>query len=219
MIISNEQAKLKQYFNEWYNKVKNPDKCLFCEGHKIWKNGNNIRTATLIYMGIIIFVDDLVCPRFKCSLCRKSWQLRPPEIVPHKHFQMCIISQAISHYLFEDDSTLKKEARNHKCSQRTVARWICWLSTIAKPSVLQKHIVEAVGAIIPNAPILRNFLHRSCGKLDEKLNRVAEILSLLEVLASAWKLEPPGLRAVFNKIVGEHVHVSTYAQPIIPELA
>lgn len=50
------------------------------------------------------------------------------------------------------------------------------------------------------------------------LERAAEVLALMERLCSGWELEPPGLRAVVRRLVGERSGIGTYARPAIPEL-
>jgi len=99
------------------------------------------------------------------------------------------------------------------CSRRTVGRWLRWVPRLAEPAVLLCRIVDAVDAVV--VPKLRATAKQG----SDLLRRAAEMLGLLEYLASATGLEPPGLRGVLCHVLRGRTGIATYARPLIPELA
>jgi len=132
-----------------------------------------------------------------------------------------VVARAVSRYLFEGRSTQTRVAAEHGCSRRTVGRWIRWVAAIAEPAMVMKKVLRAVDA--PVVPRLRNVAQcarKARGGIGAAvLERAAEVLGLLEDLGSALRLEPPGLRAVLERVVGNRARVATYARPLIPEFA
>lgn len=219
-----EIKKAAQAFEErwrwYYENVQRPGQCIYCGGARINFNGSRKRSASVLIVAAVVYLAELCCRRVKCAECKKSWTLRPPELVAHKHFQLCVTARAVSRYLFDPDSTLSGVGSEHNCSRKTVKRWLGWTAAMAEPAVLMRKLVEAADA--PLVPRLR-----AVGRLARKarnavgrgvLERAAEVLALMECLCSAWGLEPPGLRAVLQRVVGDRIGIGTYARPAIPEL-
>jgi transposase-like protein len=167
-----------------------------------------------------VHLTDIPCRRVKCSACKRSWTLRPPGLLPNKHYQGCVIASAVQQHVLRGDS-LEQVARDHGCSRRQVGRWSTLTAAMADPAVLASMLVEAVDAVVLPAKYeiakrlqaLRNETRRRV------LERAAQVLALAEALASALALEPPGLRAILERFLAGRTGVGTYRRPAIPELA
>jgi hypothetical protein len=220
MEITQTVERLKQAWAEFHRDVARPDECLFCQGKAVWFNGSRLRAASVLIAAAVIYLTDIPCRRVKCKDCGKSWTLRPPGLCPHKHFQLCVVSDALERDLLESDVTQEDVAEDLGCSVPTVRRWRRWISCLAEPAQLQALLVRAVGApILPRLPRLADSIrtagNAACRHVRE---RAAQVLALIEVLGSAWGCEPPALRAVFERVVGNRTGLATYASPIIPEV-
>ena len=216
---ANATEDLAARWRDYADGVRKPRSCMHCGATRLWWDGRPTRTASVVCAGEVAHITGIVCRRVKCGVCKQSWRLRPPGMVPHKHYQLCVVAQASNRYVFSEQSTLTSVAAELGCSRRTVARWLGWLAAIAEPAVLLQRVLEAVDA--PVVP--RRVAHRA-GKARGAIGRallarVAEVVGLCEVLGSAWRLEPPGLRAVVERVLGNRSGVATYARPVIPELA
>ncbi len=149
-----------------------------------------------------------------------SWTLRPPGLLPNKHYQLCVIASAMSQYL-HGGASMESVAAAHDCSRRTIGRHAPWIAEIADPAVLAAKVVEAVDALV--LPTAREIAKRLRALRDETRRRIVEraarVLALMEALASAMGLEPPGLRSVVEHFLAGRTDVGTYRRPAIPELA
>jgi hypothetical protein len=159
----------------------------------------------------VAHLTDVLCRRVKCGDCHTSWTLRPPGLLAHKHFQMCVVARATSRYVFEAGLSLQAVAKRYACSRRTVGRWLSWLVAIAHADVLLGLILRATGV-----PVL---VRAEPAKPSRTAKLVAEMLELFESLASGWSHEPPGLRSVLERVLADRAGVGTYRCPLIPELA
>lgn len=213
---------IEQRWRLYYENAQPPRQCIYCGDSRVNFNGSRKRSASVLVLTVVVFLAELLCRRVKCGQCHKSWTLRPPELVAHKHFQLCVVAHAVSGYLFDPAGTLSGVATEHGCSRKTVKRWLGWTAAIAEPETVLRKVVEAT-----EAPLVPP--ERAVTQLDRKarsttvwsvvLERAAEVLALMERLCSGWQLEPPGLRAVVRRVVGERSGIGTYARPVIPELA
>ncbi len=215
---ADEIEALRARWIEYAASVAKPRACVYedCEGTRIAWNGSRVRGASVLLEGHVVHLADLPCRRAKCGVCKRSWTLRPPGMVPHKHYQPCVAARAVAQYVAQEQASLEQVARRHGCSRRTVARWVAWVAALVDPAVVLSKIVEVVDAPLrPSWSPWTRVLERA----RPLVRRAAEVLGLLEDLASAWRLEPPGLRAVLERVVGDHSGVATYARPLIPEFA
>jgi transposase-like protein len=218
--VEKTAQQIEQRWRQHYEKAQRPRQCIYCGDTRVNFDGSRKRSASVWVLTVVVYLAELLCRRVKCAACHKSWTLRPPELVAHKHFQPCVAARAVSRYLFEPDGTLTRVASEHSCSRQTVKRWLNWTAAIAEPATLLCKVVEAADApvVLPVREVgqagrkARNALGR------ELLARAAEVLALMESLCSAWSLEPPGLRAVLRRVIGERSGIGTYARPVIPEL-
>lgn len=204
----------------YYENAQIPRQCIYCGDTRVNFNGSRKRSASVLIVTVVVFLAELMCRRVKCGGCHKSWTLRPPELVAHKHFQLCVVAHAVSRYLFDPGSTLSGVATEHGCSRKTVKRWLGWTAAIAEPETVLSKVVEAVEApLVPRLRAVAAVTRKARGVLGRVvLERAAEVLALMERLCSAWELEPPGLVAVVRRLVGERSGIGTYARPVIPEL-
>ncbi len=132
-----QQAKheLEQRWRSYYQNAEKPRQCILCESGRIWFNGSRSRGASVMVMGAVVYIAELLCRRVKCSECKTSWTLRPPEVIARKHYQLSVVSQALSGYLFEPDASLSCVAEQYGCSRQTVNRWVGWTAAIARPEI------------------------------------------------------------------------------------
>jgi hypothetical protein len=218
--VEKTAQELQERWRRYYENAEKPGQCIFCGGTRISWDGSRKRSASVLVLTVVVYVAELLCRRVKCAACRTSWTLRPPELVAHKHYQLCVASRATSRYLFEPGGTLTGVGSEHNCSRKTVKRWLGWTAAMAEPAIVMRKVLEAVDA--PLLPRLRPVAQLARKARDAVgravLRRAAEVLGLMESLCSAWGLEPPGLRAIVKHVVGERSGIGTYARAAIPEL-
>lgn len=218
--VEKTTRKIEQRWRDYYENVEIPRQCIYCGDSRVNFNGSRKRSASVLVLTVVVFLAELICRRVKCAACHKSWTLRPPELVAHKHFQLCVAARAVSRYLFDPGGTLTGVGLEHNCSRKTVKRWLGWTAAIAEPETLLRKAVEAADAplVPPLRPVAAVDRKARVALWSVVLERAAEVLALMERLCSAWQLEPPGLRAVMRRVVGERSGIGTYARPVIPEL-
>jgi hypothetical protein len=130
------------------------------------------------------------------------------------------MAAAASRHLFAGDAQEQVAAR-HGCARRTVGRWLRWIADCADPGALGARLLAAVGA--PVLPRLRALAPRLRALRDGArralLERAAAVLELLEALALAWGLEPPGLRGVLEPGLAGRGRILPHGTLLVPELA
>ncbi len=212
---------IKDVWQRFFDTVAAPRECIFCPlGHVVF-NGVAERSASVLLAGLVVYVGSVLCRRVRCQECRVSWRLYPPGLMPRRHFQACVVAQATSQHLFEADSTQEAVAAAHRCSRRTVSRWLGWVSALASPAQLLAEIVARIDApVLPGARAVadlsrkgRDAAHRAI------LEKAAEVTVHLEALAMAMRLPPPGLQSVMEPVLAAAPRLSTYARPFIPDFA
>lgn len=221
MSVIDAAKRLKSAWDTFVRKVEKPSACIFCGHRRVWWNGGRTRSASVRTSEGNIHLAQVRCRRVKCADCLRSWVLRPPGIAPHRHYQLCVVASAVSHYLFDREATQATVAQEHQCSERTVGRWMRWIARVAEPAILQRMLLEAT-----RNPILVPFREvanlarkaRNAARL-EILPRAARVLAAFETLGAAMGMEPPGLRGVLDRVLGQRSRMATYRNPIIPELA
>jgi hypothetical protein len=129
--------KFKELCDRFFETVKKPSHCPFCQGLRIYWNGHRERTASVMADDGVVHLTGILCKRVKCANppCRKSWTLRPPGLMARCHYQICVVASAMRQWLFEPHSTLTAVARAHQCCRRTVGRWLRWIRGIAAAAV------------------------------------------------------------------------------------
>ena len=101
-----------------------------------------------------------------------------------------------------------------------MGRWIKWMAEMANPSILIPLIVDlSKETIIPKVHKVAGILIKVRGTAKAILESAASNLCLLESLSMACGFEPPGLRSVVLDVIRNRDRVTTYIDPIIPELA
>jgi len=214
---------LKREWQAFNATVAKPGQCLFCGGRRLWWNGWRQRTASVLVGEQVVHVEEVACRLVKCGLpsCGRSWTLRPPGLVPQRHYQLCVVARAASSYLFDPEATQEQVAVSMACARRTVGRWLGWLAGIASPADLLRHVVEA--SDVAEIPPLREVaaLGRKARSAARKavLESAARVLCLVEALGQALSLPPPGLRAVVERVLAGRSGVTTDHSPRILEFA
>lgn len=220
MEASNDVAQVHPAWARFVDEVARPARCLECAHPRVHWDGFAERTATVQVDDRAVHVTGIRCRRVRCASCHARRLLRPAGLVPRRHYQLCVVAEAASQHLFAGDAQERVAAR-HGCSRRTVGRWLRWLADCADPGALGSQLLAAVGspilprlrALAPRLRSLRNTARRAV------LERAAAVLELLEALALASGLEPPGLRGVVEHVLAGRDRITTYRAPIIPELA
>ncbi len=223
MKITEKVDQLKGRWKRFAEQARKPAQCIFCAGQKIWWNGMRQRSASILVEGMGIYINEVLCPRVKCAAadCHKSWTLRPRGLFPQRHYQLCLVGQGLSDYLFDPASSLEKVAEACTCSERTVRRWVSWAASVTDPQALERRILESVGHPMLAAlrTISARFQRYCCRKQQHVLSRAGQVLCLLEALGQARGYEPPGLRGVLTAVVTNRYRLTTYRDPVIPDFA
>lgn len=221
MSLTDAVQHLKSDWDTFTCKVVRPENCLFCGALRVWWNGYRERTASVSFEGVVHFLTGIRCRRAKCRDCHHGWTLIPPGLSPNRHYQLCVVASAASNYLFDSNATQATIAQEHQCSERTVGRWLRWVSQLAAPGVLQRQLLELTGApILAQDPDVKNLVRKARhGNRRDSLPLAAQILALFEALGVAMGMEPPGLRGVLERVIGNRSRIATYQTPLIPELA
>jgi hypothetical protein len=88
---------------------------------------------------------------------------------------------------------------------------------VAEPSAVARLVLDASEA--PVLPRIEVVIRRRWERVRGLVRGAAENLSLIEVLASARGMGPPGLSSVVESLLRGRDRVTTYASPAIPELS
>jgi hypothetical protein len=220
METSSDVARIQPAWARFAEEVVRPRCCRVCAHPRVHWDGWAERTATVRVGRRTVHVTGVRCRRARCARCRARWRLRPPGLLPRRHYQLCVVAEAASQHLFSGVAQ-QPVADQHGCSRRTVGRWLRWIADCADPGVLGSQLLAAVGApVLPRlralAPRLRALRNTARRQL---LERAATVLQLMEALGLAWGLEPPGLRAVIERAIAGAGRIPSYRAPLIPELA
>lgn len=214
---------LKREWQAFYAVVAKPGQCMYCGAASLWWNGWRHRTASVLVDGRVVHVEEVACRLVKCgnAQCGRSWTLRPPGLAPQRHYQLCVVAQAASSYLFDPAASRERVAVSLGCARRTLGRWLEWLAGIAAPADLVRHVVEASEtAEIPHMPEVAALAQKAgSGARRQILVNAARVLCLLEALGHALSLPPPGLRAVVELVLAGRSGVTTGRSPRILDFA
>ncbi|MFQ5976227.1 MAG: hypothetical protein ACE5J5_07935 [Candidatus Hydrothermarchaeales archaeon] len=213
--------KFKEQWDRFFETVEKPSGCIFCEGSRIYWNGQRERTASVLIGDEVVYLIDILCKRVKCANleCKKSWTLRPPGLMPRRHYQLCIVAHGASKFLFDSHATLTSVADEHQCSRRTVGRWLKWISGIAEPSELIRRLFYISKK--PTNTFLKvwEILRKAASTSKKMFKRTAKNFCILEALGTAYGYEPPAFRGVIEAAISNRDRITTYRYPFIPELA
>lgn len=220
MIESPNKARHRQEeYQRFYDEAPRPAGCPYCGFGRIHWDGSSVRSASIGEDGATVYIPRIPQRRAECVGCGKSWIVRPPGLVAHKHYQLCVVAKAACDYLFEPGATQARVADRHDCSSRTLSRWLRWVGQVASPAAIQARIL-AVTTETVLAPVLAvaNLARKARTALRRaELPAAAKVLCLFESLGVALGLEPPGLRSVIMATLRDRSRIATYARPRIPE--
>lgn len=196
-------VRLRASWVRYYHEVRRPRECVFCEATRIWWNGRRLRSGTGVLEDRAVTVARFPCRRVRCALCRKSWSLLPPGLVPGRHFDLAVGAAALSHYLFGQAASLALTARAWLMSARTLGRFRDWVAGLVAPATLQGLIAERAGAPILGKVLEVADLARKGKDAARRavLSRAAAVACLLESLAAAAGLGSPGLARLVSRAV------------------
>ena len=222
MAVEDQAARIGQGWEQFRLTAVKPETCVRCgRGDRICWDGHTVRTASVVDGDEVVHVPQVRCRRIKCKACEARWVHLPPGMIPRKHYQPCVVARATSRYLFDEHASQQQVAAAHGCSRRTVGRWLRWLGALAESAVLMSLVLEALDEVVlprlQEVAGLARKVRSAAGRLV--LERAAQVLQLLEALAMARRLEPPGLRAVLAPLLHGRAGWATYRDPLVPDLA
>jgi len=212
--------RVEDEFVRFYEERVLPATCTSCGRASIVWNGTGRRTASVLRGSVIVYVPDLPLARFVCS-CGKHGRLYPPGVVPYRHYQLCVVADAVVEALFDAGSSQAATARRVGCAPRSISRWLSWLAGIASPSDIQARLAEVVdGPILARSPdVAERWRDLVDTTRHQIVVRAGSVLALIEALGHAMRLAPPGLRSVVELLVAGRAGHTTLERPSIPELA
>jgi hypothetical protein len=221
MSLPKGSKEYKESWDQFFETVNKPGCCPFCQGSRIYWNGYRERSASVLDGDKVVYLSDVLCRRVKCAnrQCKKSWTLRPPGLMPGRHYQMGVVANAARHFLFDPHSTLTSVADAHQCCRRTLGRWLHWVAGIAKPSALICRL-RRLGALSRPEVFARRDTSRAMGTRSRKIfERTARVFGLLEALGRAHGYEQSPFARMIESILSGRGRVTPYRFPAIPELA
>jgi len=203
-------------WREFFDRDEIPAACRSCGDPHVTRDGTAERSAIVRQGEATVAIDGIRLRRVQCGECDTSWRLYPPGLLPRRRYQLCVVSEAVSTYLFDPEATRPAVAEVATCAVRTVGRWFRWVAGVAEPAQLQARLVEVLDeVVVPLFPdvVIRN---HAVGGL---LRRAATNLVGIETLARAIGLAPPGLASLVVALVAGRDGWTTYARPAVPEFA
>ncbi|MFH1627256.1 MAG: hypothetical protein ABIE47_00850 [Pseudomonadota bacterium] len=217
MSLHKGSEKFKEQWDHFFETVKKPCRCLFCQGRRIYWNGHRERSASVLEGDRVSYFTDILCRRVKCAnpACKKSWTLRPPGLMPRRHYQLCVVARATTQFLFQPHRTLTSVASAHQCCRRTVGRWLHWIAGIAKPSAL----IRRLCAVLAREAFATGDNSQVGGTTRKVFQRTARVFCLLEALGTAYGYPYPAFRGLIEAAINNRDCITTYRFPAIPELA
>ena len=218
MSLHKGTEELNKAWDHFSDTEDKPCSCPFCQGLRIYWNGYRERSSSVLKGERVVYLSDVVCRRVKCAnrQCKKSWTLRPPGLMPGRHYQLCVVASAAREFLFEPHSTLTSVAAAHQCCRRTVGRWLHWLAGIAKPSAL----IRRLGGISSTGVFAARDRSRRIGTPTRRVfERAARVFCLLEALGRACGCKDAPFGGMIEEILSGGDRITTYRFPVIPELA
>lgn len=197
MRIESPEEGLQRRWTQFCETLTKPLRCIACPGSRLTWKGWRTRGVSVLVDDQIVYDPAVPVRRVRCCDCRRSWTLEPPGVIPRKHYQLDVVAHAAAAYVFDPRATLEGVAATFQCARRTVGRWITWIGALASPAALLNRL-----ATLTQTPFVPR---RSPGPLDSRprhpcRERAAEALTLFEALGTALGTEPPGLRAVLERL-------------------
>lgn len=201
-------------WKEFFARDEIPKDCRSCGDPHIVRNGKAERSAIVRQGEKTVAIAGIVLQRVRCSDCSQSWRLYPPGLLPRRRYQLCVVSEAVSTYLFDPAATRPAAAAVATCAVRTVVRWLHWLAGVAEPGHVQARLVEVLDEVV--VPLFFDVVIRN-EAVGGLLRRAAANLVLIETLARSLGLAPPGLASLVVHLVAGRDGWTTYARPAVPE--
>ena len=211
-------AQLRQSWVEFFEKVKRPQACVHCEGDRIWWDGKRVRSASGRVDGKTVTVPAFPCRRVECATCKRSWTLLPPGLLPGRHFDLAVVAEALSRYLFEEKVSREAVAKAFEISPRTLGRFAEHTAQVAAPGFLQKLLLQVTDVpLLARLEPVKGLVKKARSQARRLvLEEAGKVLSLLEALAAALGRDSPGLAALLSRVVGGRRGLTSYEAPIIP---
>ena len=220
MSLQKEINKFKEQWDRYLERVEKPGSCIFCEGDRLYWNGYRERSASVLIGDEVVYLTDILCKRVKCAKpeCSRSWTLRPPGLMPRRHYQLCVVAHGVLQFLSDPHETLTSVAEAHCCSRRTIGRWLHWITGIAEPSDLLRRLYHiSMQAALSSLFKVYEILKKAPNKII--FQGTVKNFCFLEALGIAYRYAPPGFRGMIETTIANRDRMTTYRYSFIPELA
>jgi hypothetical protein len=189
--------------------VTMPPVCPQCQAEECMRwDGFRNRCASFQVGAATVYVPRFRLRRVDCRNCKVSSTLYPPGVIPQRRYQLCVIEHAVGTLLAEPAGPEEYESPSqtaappvgrceqavalaHGCARRTVGRWLEWLSGLG-PGALARRLLKVTGEpLLPSVAWAQQRTERARPAARwQLLSACAEVLSLLQALASATGLNP-----------------------------
>lgn len=196
---------------------EHPGPCSDAEGPRVVWDGLRQRSVSVLVDESSVHVPDVVCRRLKCQACGLRWTRRPEGCLPRRHYQPCVMANAVAMVTLGDGS-LTATATHFGIDRRTLGRWTHWTAQVAEPAALQRELIEATDEPVLVGTPVRALQRERHGPRADRYGRAAQVLALCVALASALGLSPPELGAVVSRYAGPLDGVTTDQAPAIAAL-
>ena len=220
MNLHKEIDKFKEQWDDYWEGVEKPGSCIFCEGDRLCWNGHRERSASVLIGDNVVYLTGILCKRVKCAdpECKRSWTLRPPGLMPRRHYQLCVLGHGLAQFFSDSHETLTSVAAAHCCSRRTIGRWLHWVAGIAEPVALIRRLFH-----VSKEAVVQTFakIYETFRTAPDKIifSGAVNNFYFLDALGSAEGYAPQGFRGLLESAIANCDRITTYRFPFIPELA
>jgi len=207
--------RLRQVWTGYYHEVARPSECVSCGATRIWWDGSRERAGTGVWEGRAVYVARFSCRRVRCASCGQRWTLLPPGLLPRRHYDLAVAARALAHYVFERGASLAAAAARWSLSARTLGRTRDWVAGLAPTAQLGAWVAERSGEpVVGTLLAAAERVGDAAGQAVRE--RAGDVLCLLESLAAAAGLAPPGLASLLPRAVRGRRALAAYRGGSIP---
>jgi len=182
-----------------------PSSCLrpSCPSTWIWYDGWRRTYCTVLIEGRPSrFHEGLWLQRVACSVCWKSWTLRPAFVYPHRSYAPDVVEAASLWYLSEASATYATVSARFGCSWTSLWAWVSSLGRLMEPAAVLGEAAR-LAPLAPSVELMPRVVPEDHvkGRSPERqavLLRVLQLLTALIVFARAQSVpsaDPSPLRS------------------------
>ena len=97
-------AALKATWTAFCEALVFPRCCIHCHERIARPCGRNVRGASVLVGGKVEHIHGFPVRRAWCEACDTSWQVRPPGLSANRHYQLDVVAEALTAYLYRGDT-------------------------------------------------------------------------------------------------------------------